>query len=77
MLQDRDRDDELRAGAAWALGQFASATVAIALVDTFNSSALEVKVEAARALLRIAEPQVSHLVDLLVSGDPAKRDGIA
>jgi hypothetical protein len=77
VLQDSERDDELRAGAAWALGQFASATSATALVDTFNSSTLEIKVEAARALLRIAEPQVSLLVVLLKNGDPTKRDGIS
>jgi hypothetical protein len=77
VLQDSQRDDELRAGAAWALGQFASAISATALVDTFNSSPLEIKVEAARALLRIAEPQISHLINLLKNGDPAKRDGLS
>lgn len=77
VLQDSQRDAELRAGAAWALGQFASATSATALVDTFNSSMLEVKIEAARALLRIAEPQIPHLVDLLKNGDHNKRDGIS
>jgi hypothetical protein len=77
VLQDNDRNEELRAGAAWALGEFASARSASALVDTFNSSTLEIKVEAARALLRIAEPLLPHLVDLLKNGDPTKRDGIA
>jgi hypothetical protein len=77
VLQDSERDDELRAGAAWALGQFVTATSATALVDTFNSSPLEIKVEAARALLRIAEPQITHLTELLKSGDPAKRDGLS
>ncbi len=77
VLRDSQRDDELRAGAAWALGQFASATSATALVDTFNSSPLEIKVEAARALLRIAEPQIPHLIELLKNGDPAKRDGLS
>jgi hypothetical protein len=77
VLRDSKRDDELRAGAAWALGQFASATSATALIDTFNSSPLEIKVEAARALLRIAEPQIPHLIDLLKNGDPAKRDGLS
>lgn len=77
VLRDTQRDDELRAGAAWALGQFASATSATALVDTFNSSPLEIKIEAARALLRIAEPQIPHLIDLLKNGDPAKRDGLS
>lgn len=77
VLRDSQRDDELRAGSAWALGQFASASSATALVDTFNSSPLEIKVEAARALLRIAEPQIPHLIDLLKNGDPAKRDGLS
>jgi hypothetical protein len=77
VLQDGHRDDELRAGAAWALGQFASATSATALVNTFNLSTLEIKVEAARALLRIADPQVHHLVGLLKTCDPTKRDGIS
>jgi hypothetical protein len=77
VLQDHQRDDELRAGAAWALGQFVSATSASALVDTFNSSTLGIKVEAARALLRIAEPQLPILIDLLKNGDPTKRDGLS
>lgn len=77
VLRDTERDDELRAGAAWALGQFPSAISATALVDTFNSSPLEIKVEAARALLRIAEPQIPHLIDHLKNGDPAKRDGLS
>ncbi|MBP6260865.1 MAG: hypothetical protein KA361_00385 [Chromatiaceae bacterium] len=38
---------------------------------------MEIKVEAARALLRIAEPQIPHLIDLLKNGDPAKRDGLS
>lgn len=77
VLRDSQRDDELRAGAAWALGQFATVTSATALADIFNSSRLEIKVEAARALLRIAEPQVPHLIDLLRNGEPAKRDGLS
>jgi len=77
VLQDSRRDDELRAGAAWALGQFITTTSATALVDTFNTSPLEIKVEAARALLMIAEPQVPHLIDLLKDSAPTKRDGLS
>jgi HEAT repeat protein len=77
VLQSPDRDDELRAGAAWALGQFASASSATALVNTFNLSTLEIKVEAARALLRFADPQINHLVNLLRNSEPTKRDGIS
>jgi hypothetical protein len=38
---------------------------------------LEIKVEAARALLRIAEPQIPHLIDLLRNSDPSNRDGLS
>jgi len=77
VLQDSNRDEELRAGSALALGKFASATLATALVDTFNSNALEIKTEAARALLRIAEPHTPYLIELLKNSDANKRDGIA
>jgi hypothetical protein len=77
VLGDTTRDEELRAGAAWALGQFVSPTSANALIDTFNASPQDIKVEAARALLRIAEPQVSHLVHQLKTGNPNNRDGIS
>jgi hypothetical protein len=77
VLKDTSRDEELRSGAAWALGQFATPSSANALVDTFNLSPVDVKIEAARALLRIADPQVPYLVDLLKTGDPSKRDGIS
>ena len=77
VLQDSARDDELRAGAAWALGQFASKTSASALVDTFNLRTPEIKIEAARALLKIAPSQTDHLVDLLKKSNITKRGGIA
>jgi HEAT repeat protein len=77
VLHDNSRNEELRAGAAWALGEFASIRSASALVDTFDVSALEIKIEAARALLRIAVPLSPHLVELLKSSDSTKRDGIS
>lgn len=46
-------------------------------MNTFNASPVEIKIEAARALLRIAEPQVSYLVDLLQTTNPANRDGVS
>ena len=77
VLSDSSRHEELRAGAAWALGEFASATAAGALTQAFDSSSIEVRQEAARALLRIAEPQVALLVAGLGQGAPAHRDGLA
>lgn len=77
VLQDNNRNDELRAGAAWALGQFVSATSVTALVDTFNLASLEIKTEAARALLHIAEQHTPFLVELLKNSEIEKRDGIS
>ncbi len=77
VLQDSRRDEELRAGAAWALGQFATGSAANALVETFNSTAIDVKTEAARALLRITGPQIAHVVDLLKTCAPDQRDGLS
>lgn len=77
VLRDPGRAEELRAGAAWALGQFPTASAANALVNTFNSAALDVKTEAARALLKITGPQVDHVVGLLKTCSPDQRDGIS
>jgi hypothetical protein len=77
VLRDSRRDEELRAGAAWALGQFATASAATALVETFSSTAMDVKTEAARALLRITEPQLAHVVNLLKTCPPDQRDGLS
>lgn len=77
VLRDTRCDDELRAGAAWALGQFPSQRSADALSDTFDSTPVDIKIEAARALLRIAPSQAEHLVTLMQDVDCAKRDGLA
>jgi hypothetical protein len=77
ILIDTDRDTEIRAGAAWALGEFATRDSASALVDTFNLASSEIKIEAARALLKITPPQIDQIVPFLKSVDEGKRDGIA
>lgn len=77
ILCDENRDEELRAGAAWGLGRFATKESAIALVDTFNLCLPSVRVEAARSLLQIAKKQVPVLLDLLKKVSKDKRDGIS
>ena len=77
VLQDHSRDTELRAGAAWALGQFSTKKTAQALVDTFDLNDSYVKHEAARALLRIGDEQKDYLLSLIKSNSINKRDGIS
>lgn len=77
ILRDGFRDTELRAGAAWALGQFPTKKTAQALVDTFELNDSGVKHEAARALLRIGDEQKDYLLSLIKSISTNKRDGIS
>lgn len=77
VLQDRSKNEEIRAGAAWALKQFQTEGSVEALANTFHEISIEIKTQAARALLHIAEPQVPHLLSLLQTTDPVNRDGIA
>jgi hypothetical protein len=77
ILRDNNRDTELRAGAAWALGQFSTKKTAQALVDTFDLNNLDVKIEAARALLHIGDEQKDYLLSLIKSISTNKRDGIS
>lgn len=76
-LHDETRDCEIRAGAAWALGEFHSTESVDALVQVFNSTSIEIKVEAARALLRISPSQVTSIVNSMNAADVRYRDGIA
>lgn len=77
ILIDPQRDSEIRAGAAWALGEFKTNEAASTLINTFNSTSTEIKIEAARALLKIAPSQVELLIKALQSVEPTKRDGLA
>ncbi len=77
MLTDRNRHEEIRAGAAWALGEFRNEDAGRALAEAFEETSTDVKIEAARALLRIAPEQVPYLVELMKKAPLARRDGLA
>lgn len=77
VLQADNWDEEIRAGAAWGLGQFGSERSAAALVNTFNSNKREIQIEAARSLLRITPGNEDFLVHLLKTTTDEKRDGLA
>ncbi len=77
VLMDANRNSEVRAGAAWALGEFATKHSAAALIDAFNLTNTEIKIEAARALLKITPSQIEQIVAMMKVVDAAKREGIA
>ncbi|MDQ5921769.1 MAG: hypothetical protein QG673_1828 [Pseudomonadota bacterium] len=70
------KHEEIRSGAAWALGQFPSETSVIALVDTFTKQSFGVKNEAVQSLLRIGSDQIDMLTHMIKQREDA-RDGIA
>lgn len=76
-LADNTRHEEIRAGAAWALGEFHTDEAGRALAQTFDQTILDIKVEAARALLKIAPDQLPLLLSLIKDSPEARRDGLA
>lgn len=76
-LADSERHEEIRAGAAWALGEFHTDEVGRALTETFDQTSIDIKVEAARALLRIAPDRIPLLVSLIKNSPEGRRDGLA
>ncbi len=68
---------EVRAGAAWALGELRSKTAMSALIDSFVAVNDNLRIEAARALAKPATLFTPEIVQQLSKTSPAKRPGIA
>jgi hypothetical protein len=77
VLQNPQYHAEVRAGAAWALGEIRSTAALQTLVQSFNEVAEIVRVEAARALAKIAEVHLDDIVSLLPVSQAGERPGIA
>ena len=68
---------DVRAGAAWALGEHRHAAAMQSLADAFASAPEAVRVEAARALTKLARAHRSGMVDLFESVADAARPAVA
>lgn len=77
VLKNTNQCEEIRAGAAWALGELNSKDCIPDLVSTFNDMRAEIRVEAARALRKICNTHTSPILDLFKSASQAERPGIA
>jgi HEAT repeat protein len=81
MLVDTLRDDnqhpEIRAGAAWALGELRDGLAIDVLITSFVAMEAEIRTEAARALAKLATRFTQEIVDEFSKGEPLKRPGIA
>lgn len=76
-LQDREQHPEIRGGAAWALGELEEKTAIEALMDSFDEIEEEIRIEAARALARLAEKYTPEILEQFPEKHPSKRPGVA
>jgi hypothetical protein len=81
MLVDTLRNDnqhpEIRAGAAWALGELRDKSALDALIASFVTVEEGVRIEAARALAKLATKFTQEIVTDFPRSEPSKRPGIA
>lgn len=76
-LKDEGRNSEIRAGAAWAIGELKSQEGLAALIECFNTVETEIRIEAARALVKLARDSKGPVLAGFSESKPEERAGIA
>lgn len=76
-LLDNTQHPEIRAGAAWALGELRSDTAINALIDSFAAVENGIRIEAARSLAKLALRFTPGIIQQFPSSTPETRPGIA
>jgi HEAT repeat protein len=76
-LLDKEQHPEIRAGAAWALGEVRNTEALNALVESFAAVEENIRIEAARALAKLARQFTPEIVNKLPEIDHSKRPGIS
>jgi HEAT repeat protein len=76
-LLDRKQHPEIRAGAAWSLGELKNQKALNALVSAFNAVEKDVRIESARALVKLNEQFAKDTIRLFTSSNDSQRAGIS
>lgn len=76
-LLSPDQHPEIRAGAAWSLGELKKQQATEALIRVFNEVDTNVREEAARALMRLADSYSKDIIQLIPKSTEEERAGIA
>lgn len=76
-LLDTRQHPEIRAGAAWSLGELRDKKALIALVTAFDAVDKEIRVEAARALVKLNEQYADETLKLMSTSTDFQRAGIS
>ena len=77
VLLDQAQHPEIRAGAAWALGELQQPSSVDALIQVFLELAEPIRIEAARALRKIAASTGANVAAMLPAAQDDQRAGIA
>lgn len=77
VLQDEKYGPEIRAGAAWALGEQNSKDSLDALVKSFNNVDELIKIEAARALAKLTKDFTPEIINTFDSASEIEKPGVA
>ena len=77
VLMDKHQHPEIRAGAAWALGELHNDSALSVLIESFSAVDEGIRIEAARALAKLASYFADKIVGELPRVAPDKRPGIA
>jgi len=76
-LRDPKQHSEIRAGAAWSLGEVGAREALPVLVESFTCLETVVKIEAARALSKIARKHLDDVIQVLPRSSSDERPGVA
>lgn len=76
-LLNQEQHPEIRAGAAWSLGELKNRKSLDALIKVFNEVEMGIRVEAARALVKLNEKFVSDTIKFIPESNENARAGIA
>ena len=77
ILLDDNYHPEIRAGAAWGLGEQQNKSAFAAVVTSFNSVDESIKVEAARALAKLTKHFSNDILQKFEKATPTEKPGIA
>lgn len=76
-LLDKNQPPEIRAGAAWALGELHNRPALNALIESFGEIDDRIRVEAARALSKLAQQYTNEIIEEFPKIDTSKRPGVS
>lgn len=76
-LSNEEQHPEIRAGAAWALGELRNKEAIEALVKAFDNAKIEIRMEAARALVKINEKFPKDTIALIPKSSEFQKAGIS